>query len=340
MTWNRDTVGTDEDKTPPQQRVFRYDLDVYEKMLLKAMWEHAPEGRCSASLSRLSAYSSISVGKIKYMIHGTPGSKGHRHKSRRGLLARGILTLLNSANARGKKQPARYQINEQAIPISLKMRRYLEADSQKELFERVPTEGVTAWPGHGVTGSRMRLKGSRRDPNSLSTDSLKTTSSSATATKGSHCDPIIDRSQMSKLLSQFCPNTDQQVLDRIIQDVLRKRSDARTEEILHFLAVKGAQSLSRRIENPAGFLIAAVPECFAGEAFEEWRNLRAAEVERAAVKAAVQADVEAKEKQWLEANVTGKCLSCARPRFVFSSWTKYCGSCSQARHDSVKAGDT
>jgi hypothetical protein len=112
----------------------------------------------------------------------------------------------------------------------------------------------------------------------------------------------VDRLAIAKLFSKFCPSSDQSALDRIIEGVLQQRADARTEEILHFLAVKGAYATNGRIENPAGFLIAALPECFAGEVFEMWRaNLRA-DVETTTTAAEV-ADVEAEtQRKWARDN--------------------------------------
>jgi hypothetical protein len=338
LTWNKHTVGTDKDKTPPLVRTFRYDLEPMEKLLLMAMWEHAPEGICGASRARLSAYTSISEAKIKYLINGHPGSEEFGHKPKKGLLDRRILTLETKPNAKGRKQPPRYRIHEGAMSVSPAMRPYVESNSQGEFFPKKLkvsqpfNEGATLERGHGVTGSQWNLKGPQCDPNSLTLDSLKANpSSSSFSLKGPQCDPFqnVDRSAISQLLGRFCPNHDQRVLDRIIQGVLRERADARTEEILHFLAVKGAYASRGKIENPAGFLITAVPECFAGEVFEMWRaNLRADVAPTAAVEVNYQA------------GIIGRCLGCGAPRFASSSWSDYCADSCRAQHQgkSTSAG--
>jgi hypothetical protein len=155
--------------------------------------------------------------------------------------------------------------------------------------ERPESLGLSLVEDGSITGGRRVDQISDRNKGTSRLVQIKPTTTAA----------ALDRSRISKLLSHFCPDFDPPVLDRIIRSVLHERSDATTDEVLHFIKVKGAQSLAQGIKNPSGFLIKAVPECFAGKAFEMWRANSRAEVGPTAAVEAV--NVEA-DRKWVEAN--------------------------------------
>ncbi|MBV9083282.1 MAG: hypothetical protein JOZ62_11435 [Acidobacteriaceae bacterium] len=67
---------------------------------------------------------------------------------------------------------------------------------------------------------------------------------------------------------------DDDVVTRLIQACRKHAADCSEEEIVHFIHEKGAlvRAKDSRVYNPIGFLAAAVPKCFAGEAFRLYRE--------------------------------------------------------------------
>ncbi len=65
----------------------------------------------------------------------------------------------------------------------------------------------------------------------------------------------------------------------------RRAADCTPEEILHFTRAKAAIFRSGKIQNPTGFLLTAVPKCFEGASFSDYRHeqlrLQQFEAERA-----------------------------------------------------------
>jgi hypothetical protein len=109
----------------------------------------------------------------------------------------------------------------------------------------------------------------------------------------------IDRASVYQAILKYASYPDQKALELIIQGCLRKQADATTDEIIAAVHSRGVQILSGKISNPVGFMIAAVPECFCGEAFSEWRNLRAAAAAKAAESAEQQAEIDASVAEYL-----------------------------------------
>jgi hypothetical protein len=69
---------------------------------------------------------------------------------------------------------------------------------------------------------------------------------------------------------------DHAALTRLIKDCKDVAPDCTEQEIVHFIHEKGALTKARdsRILNPIGFLIEAVPKCFAGESLKRYRQAR------------------------------------------------------------------
>lgn len=72
-------------------------------------------------------------------------------------------------------------------------------------------------------------------------------------------------------LAQYGP-VDDDAITFLLQTCTRISPDCTTDEIIHYVHIKG--DLSRRIKasNPIGFLLASVPRCLTGEAFQRFRE--------------------------------------------------------------------
>lgn len=88
--------------------------------------------------------------------------------------------------------------------------------------------------------------------------------------------------QVRKALSVY-GQVDDDVVQTIVQDCRIQAPDCSEEEIIHFIHEKGGHVKKResRIHNPIGFLATAVPKCFAGEGFQEYRQRRTESRDRA-----------------------------------------------------------
>ena len=60
---------------------------------------------------------------------------------------------------------------------------------------------------------------------------------------------------------------------RLLRNCRQQAPDCTEQEIVHFIEEKGALVRVRdsRIHSPVGFLLTAVPKCFSGEAFHQFR---------------------------------------------------------------------
>jgi hypothetical protein len=85
---------------------------------------------------------------------------------------------------------------------------------------------------------------------------------------------------------------DEEAVDRLIRECRTQAPDCTAEDIAHFIVEKG--TLAARIgsiANPIGFLLTAVPRCFAGDSYRAWceaRDRRAAEQKAAEERAAAE----------------------------------------------------
>ena len=68
-------------------------------------------------------------------------------------------------------------------------------------------------------------------------------------------------------------NPDDDAVNALVESCRRERADATAEEIAHFIREKG-KLITRKIANPVGFLLTAVPKCFASDSFREYREQR------------------------------------------------------------------
>lgn len=68
---------------------------------------------------------------------------------------------------------------------------------------------------------------------------------------------------------------DDDVATKLVSACRAQAPDCTLDEIIHFIQQKGwliRQDRNLRIARPIGFLLAAVPKCFAGEAFRLYRE--------------------------------------------------------------------
>ena len=126
---------------PPKTRLYWASLTNAEKSVLDAMYEHCSDGSIVwAALPRLAAYSKLSRKTVQRALHGDH-RKGRQHTL--GLIGRGIVTQLAPAN-RGKKRPATYRINADALAEDPQMERY------KSRQQVLPGIRRTAVPGEPI----------------------------------------------------------------------------------------------------------------------------------------------------------------------------------------------
>ena len=62
-------------------------------------------------------------------------------------------------------------------------------------------------------------------------------------------------------------------MNSLVNDCRSNAPDATAEEIAHFVREKG-KLITRKITNPVGFLLTAVPRCFASDSFRQFRQYR------------------------------------------------------------------
>src|SRR5450755_2834191 len=78
-------------------------------------------------------------------------------------------------------------------------------------------------------------------------------------------------------------DSDDDAVNSLVDACRRERADATGEEIAHFVREKG-KLITRKIANPVGFLLTAVPRCFASDSFRQYREQRTRERSQQAVK--------------------------------------------------------
>jgi hypothetical protein len=79
---------------------------------------------------------------------------------------------------------------------------------------------------------------------------------------------------------------DDDVFDRLLKGCRQQAADCTEEEIVHFIHLKGSLVKGRdsRIHSPIGFLLTAVPKCFSGDTFRQYRQAEARRRDEEAVR--------------------------------------------------------
>ena len=82
-------------------------------------------------------------------------------------------------------------------------------------------------------------------------------------------------SELISSLHEISPSFDNEAGEFLWADCRTRAHDCTAEEVLHFVSAKAALLNTGRIQNPIGFLLAAVPKCFEGESFQVFRKQQA-----------------------------------------------------------------
>ena len=166
----------DDRKAPPlKTRLYWSSLTNNEKSVLDAMYEHCWNGSIVwAALPRLAAYCKLSRKTVQRVLHGDP------RQEKSGLIRRGIVTQLAPAN-RGKKRPATYRINPDALADDPQMEQYKRRQGILPGIRRVAAPGepiesptmdprsIVPQPNYGPT---VQGTTDRRSTDSFKPDSL------------------------------------------------------------------------------------------------------------------------------------------------------------------------
>jgi hypothetical protein len=111
-------------------------------------------------------------------------------------------------------------------------------------------------------------------------------------------------------LSNYVSTVEQVALEKLVAGCHKEAPDATAEEIIFFIEEKG-EVMSRmrersgdfatvpKVQNPMGFLLRTVPQCFAGEAFRLWRKRRAATGKKSAATADWAQEADENLQRWL-----------------------------------------
>ena len=77
---------------------------------------------------------------------------------------------------------------------------------------------------------------------------------------------------LTKTLRHLTPIIDDQAVTVLWTECRARATDCTVEEILHFAQMKVGMFRTGKIQNPVGFLLAVVPKCFEGKAFQNFRE--------------------------------------------------------------------
>jgi hypothetical protein len=153
-----------ESRPPLRARLHWYDLSSEELALLQAMVEHCSDGSTIwAAIPRLAAYSKLSERTVQRRL--------------RQFCTRGILTELAPPNT-GRRRPATYRLNEEALHFDPKMRPYINRQQQLPGINRSPVPGepipdrplVSQSHQTGVTVSPVLVSGCHQSGVTVSPD--------------------------------------------------------------------------------------------------------------------------------------------------------------------------
>jgi len=102
---------------------------------------------------------------------------------------------------------------------------------------------------------------------------LSTVVRQATTSRGNDSGKAPSSSGVYEALNRYGA-VDDEAVSRLVRHCQEAAPDCTEAEIVHFIEEKGSLVRVRdsRIYSPVGFLLTAVPKCFAGEAFQLYRN--------------------------------------------------------------------
>jgi hypothetical protein len=129
------------------------------------------------------------------------------------------------------------------------------------------SERVRQSDGEGPTIDRSILITENGKQKTSSSDGQRPTREATTTT----AKPSLKK--VAEALREF-GKPDQDAVVQLIRSCRREAPDCTEDEIVHFAQTKGRLLKNGSIQNPIGFLLTAVPKCFTGESFREFRNER------------------------------------------------------------------
>jgi predicted transcriptional regulator len=132
----------------------------------------------------------------------------------------------------------------------------------------VPTSGRSTVAQAGMATADIASAATGAEPD-VSTVVRETTTSIGNADLGTDS----SSSAIHQALSRYGA-VDDEVVRRLVRNCRLQAPDCTTAEVVHFIGEKGALVRVRdsRIYSPVGFLLTAVPKCFAGETFRLYRS--------------------------------------------------------------------
>jgi hypothetical protein len=150
--------------------------------------------------------------------------------------------------------------------------------------------GVTFVSAHGVPiaelGDTVSFEATVSSKDTVSSQTIVSVSLEAPVPVASKDTPLdtVDRTAPSSPSSSLEPDVvidtlrlyaatvDDVAVQKLFHSCQSRAADCTTEEILHFIHQKAATM--QNIKNPLGFLLTAVPRCFEGESFRQFRKQR------------------------------------------------------------------
>lgn len=282
-------------KRPLHARLLCYQYrDPRELLILRAMIDKSPDGsHMTSSMSRIEAFSKIPKRDVQRIVNGY--KIGGKYTRRDGEYVPGLVDLrvLNKQDRGKRGDTGIFSLNEVMLDLDPNAIPYLARELQAELFPEKHSHPMqhAAW-GTGESdqsphaarctpfaepmqhAAPLGMQHAAPDSKTFLYSNSKATNSDAVDARARVSD--VDKVKVRKAILEVVEFVDDRAVDLIVKGCLRNCPDAKTDEITYFVRLEGATVVSGRIDSPVGFLIATVPDCFAGEAFREWRNNRRA----------------------------------------------------------------
>ncbi len=155
---------------------------------------------------------------------------------------------------------------------------------------------VVALPGLAKTGTRKSLRQTGESGYRPSNEVL---------TQGARAEQLdLDVRQISEALSQHW-SVDEAAAQQLLRQCRAIRRDAEIDEIVFFINEQLQIALTNKnIKNPTGLILATVPQCFEGSAFQESRRRRNEGLRLAAEEAERKRAQERDLQAWLDGKLT------------------------------------
>ncbi len=231
-----------------------------EDALFSAMWNAAKTDPADPAGSR-----TLRIGYAEL----SQRSRMHRSNVRiniAGLRAKLAIEVLDEHDSRDV-MPRLYRLYSYKEILDRRKAAGLEYVIRKKSVVFVTESGdVVALPGLAKTGTRKSLRQTGESGYRPSNEVL---------TQGARAEQLdLDVRQISEALSQHW-SVDEAAAQQLLRQCRAIRRDAEIDEIVFFINEKLQIALTNKnIKNPTGLILATVPQCFEGSAFQEFRRRR------------------------------------------------------------------